>query len=117
MPGRPKTRRWWWPDDEEDFGVSHWPEGVTRSEEPGSFVAAFATLGYVVCEDSSLEAGFEKVAIYLSDGIPTHAARQLQDGAWTCKLGQGFDIRHTLEAIEGPAYGLASLILVRSEGR
>ena len=83
---------------------------------PGSFFAAFATLGYVACEDASLEAGFEKVAIYLSDGVPTHAARQLQDGAWTSKLGQGFDIRHTLEAIEGPAYGVVSLFLARPVG-
>jgi hypothetical protein len=108
--------RWWWPDDQDDFGISHWPEGVPRAEELDAFVAAFATLGYGVCEDGSLETGFEKVAIYSKDGLPTHAARQLPDGAWTSKLGQGFDIRHTLEAIEGPAYGLASHFLTRPGG-
>jgi hypothetical protein len=108
--------RWWWPDDEDDFGISHWPEGVTRSEELDAFAAAFATLGYEACEDASFEAGYEKVAFYVKDGFPTHAARQLPDGAWTSKLGQGFDIRHTLEAIEGPTYGLASRFLVRPVG-
>ena len=104
--------RWWWPDEE--LGISHWPEGITRSEDLDGFVSAFASLGYEACENADLEAGFEKIAIYVRDGLPTHAARQLPDGAWTSKLGQGFDIRHSLEAIEGSGYGLAFLFLVRS---
>jgi hypothetical protein len=109
--------RWWWPDDEDNLGLSHWPEGVPRSEDLEAFVAAFETLGYGPCEDGRLETGLEKVAIYSRDGVPTHAARQLPEGTWTSKLGQGFDIRHALKAIEGPAYGLASLFLARPIGR
>jgi hypothetical protein len=66
-----------------------------------------------------MEAGFEKIAIYVDgDGVPTHAARQLSDGAWTSKLGEWEDIRHlTLEAMEddglGLGYGKVSLILKR----
>jgi hypothetical protein len=106
--------RWWWPDAGDDLGISYWPDGAPRSEEPGCFVSAFVTLGHAICKDGSLEEGLEKVAIYHLDyGRPTHAARQLPDGAWTSKLGQGFDVSHTLEAIEGPAYGLATLFLAR----
>ncbi len=45
---------------------------------------------------------FEKIAIYVdTDGVPTHAARQLPDGSWTSKLGDWEDIQHqTLEALE-----------------
>src|ERR1700678_2852590 len=61
--------RWWWPDDEEAFGVSHWPEGVPRRESLDCFAAAFATIGYGPCGDAVLETGNEKVAIYTRDGI------------------------------------------------
>jgi|GEM_PF-3681614 len=54
---------------------------------------AFATLGYEVCDNVELEPGFEKIALYAgADGIPTHAARQLQAGPWTSKLGRMEDI-------------------------
>jgi len=56
--------------------------------------------------DGSFEEGFEKLAIYGSGLMYTHAARQLPDGRWTSKLGQHEDITHTTtEAIEGSDYG------------
>ena len=59
-----------------------------------------------MCSDSSLEAGYEKIAIYVKDGIPTHAARQLGDGRWTSKLGKYEDIEHdSLDALNGDGYG------------
>lgn len=49
---------------------------------------------------------FEKLALYGSAMMYTHAARQLPDGKWTSKLGQLEDITHTTtEAIEGGDYG------------
>lgn len=80
-----------------------------------SFLLAFATLGYETCATAELEAGFEKVALYVDEtGEPTHAARQVESGAWSSKIGEWEDIEHnTLRAMEGPAYGRAAQFLKR----
>ena len=61
----------------------------------------------------------KKIAIFgmkESDGSvsPTHAARQLESGEWTSKLGKDFeDIPHTtLDALNGPVYGSDDLLHV-----
>jgi hypothetical protein len=105
-----RTDQWWWPDR---FGAYYWPEAAPREETTESFVRAFETLGYARCLDGGVEAGHEKVALYVRDGKPTHAARQLPDGTWTSKLGRQIDIRHTLNALNGPAYGQIVVFLKR----
>ncbi len=103
------TDAWWWPSP-----GRFWPPGVPREETLAAFVAAFATLGYTPCPDSASEPGIEKVALYLQDQIPTHAARQLPSGAWSSKLGMHVDIEHTtLDVIAGGIYGNPALILGR----
>ena|SRR5437879_4664187 len=93
---------WWWPAEGPDI---HWPEGVPRMETVEAFWQLFESLGYVRCESGDLETGFEKVALYVKDRFPEHAARQLPDGRWTSKLGKQIDISHQLAGLEGPAYG------------
>ena len=85
------------------------------------FTAAYNSLGYMVCNDETYEDGVEKVAVYADDfGKPTHAARQLDAGFWTSKLGRGHDIRHSsLSALEGKpglgkGYGTVALIMARA---
>lgn len=104
--------RWWWPDSPEQF---FWPEGVPRQPTVAAFSEAFRRLGYEICQDASFETGVEKVAIFAHiDGRPTHAARQLDDGTWTSKLGQGVDIRHIeLDHVSGALYGNPVLFLQR----
>lgn len=104
--------RWWWPED--PFGVAYWPPGVARETTLAAFTSAYATLGYEPCDSPGLEEGFEKIALYVIGNNPTHAARQLPSGLWTSKLGPQEDIEHTLEAVEGPAYGRLALVLKRS---
>ena len=101
---------WWWPDA--SF-VAYWPESAPRVESLEAFISAFSTLGYQPCADGSFDALFEKVAIYLRNGRPTHAARQLADGTWTSKLGQWIDVSHTLSGLEGPEYGQVATFLTR----
>jgi hypothetical protein len=101
------SKRWWWPDLDE---VAYWPTPVPREETIEAFVDVYRTLGYVPCEDGQHEPGFEKVALYASEGTPTHAARQLADGRWSSKLGRSVDIAHTLD---GPVYGVIVLYLRR----
>lgn len=107
------TERWSWPDS--GYLYSYWPSGVDRGISCASFVAAFATLGYVSCEHEALEDGFEKVALYVNDSdVPTHMARQLEDGAWTSKLGNWYDIRHeAVDGVSGKSYGRVRTFLKR----
>ena len=68
--------------------------------------AAFISLGYEDCVDSSWEPGFEKVALYGSTQFYTHAARQLHGGKWTSKLGRDVDIEHDgPDDVAGGLYG------------
>ncbi len=96
----------------------HWP--ATRSLTIAAFYEAYATERYVPCDDGTLESGFEKIAIYVTlDGGPKHAARQLSNGKWTSKLGDGWDIEHdTVEdvsnGVQNEDYGLAVAFMKRS---
>jgi hypothetical protein len=58
---------------------------VAREETLAAFQAAFATVGFVVCQDESAEPGFEKIAIFGDADGPQHVARQLPTGRWTSK--------------------------------
>lgn len=104
------SSRWWWPDPEE---VAYWPASVERAETTASFVAAFSLLGYAVCPTSDLEPGLEKVALYLRNGRPTHAARQLRNGKWSSKFGRLEDVEHTLDSLAGGPYGEVGAVLSR----
>jgi hypothetical protein len=103
---------WWWPD--QGF-LCFWPRGVARKVTLKSFIEAFETMGYQVCDDSSLESSFEKVAIYVDDNNePTHAARQTRKGKWISKIGDFEDIEHeTLKALEDTDYGKVSQFMKR----
>jgi hypothetical protein len=108
--------RWWWPDP---MGIGYWPPSASRKVNIESFLAAFATLGFVVCEAPALEPGIEKIAIYgirdvTGSVVLTHAARQLESGAWTSKLGALEDISHeTTDAVCGPLYGTPCVTMSR----
>ncbi|MEO8455261.1 MAG: hypothetical protein ABI454_08875 [Sphingomicrobium sp.] len=78
-----------------------------------AYIAAFASRGYKRCKDGSLEEGVEKIAIYSLHGVPEHAARQLESGIWTSKLGDLDDISHTLEALEKVHYGDVAVFMAR----
>jgi hypothetical protein len=103
---------WWEPDP---LDLYFWPTNVPRRYTLDAYMQAFTTLGFVVCDCSDLEAGFEKVVIYAKpNGSPTHAARQLRTGAWTSKLGRAEDIEHeTMIALKGHQYGAPVLYLRR----
>lgn len=75
-------------------------------------MAAYQTIGYSECTEDALESGVEKIALFaLPDPdsgllIPTHAARQLESGSWSSKMGPLEDICHTTPADpRGPLYG------------
>ncbi|HYT94770.1 MAG TPA: hypothetical protein VEL76_38995 [Gemmataceae bacterium] len=102
---------WWWPDA---AGDDTWPADVARVETVAAFRDAFATLGYAVCDDDLLEAGYEKIAVFALLSLPKHAARQLPSGRWTSKLGLGEDIEHELHDLTGMVYGSVVLVMKRA---
>src|SRR5579863_1241862 len=80
--GEDDTEKW----DPDELSGRYWPDNVKRSLSVSSFIDLFKVEGgYEECEnnDASLEAGIEKIAIYVgSDSEVTHAARQLENGYW-----------------------------------
>lgn len=89
--------------DPNEWDGSTWPDNIPRECTLDSYIALYASLGYSICSDAALEDGFEKVALYKDfDGDPSHAARQLESGKWTSKLGDWEDIEHaTPNDLEG----------------
>lgn len=83
--------RWWWPDKAMDY---YWPPGIERKSTIENFIKAYETIGFQVCNSEIFEEGFEKIALYVKDGKPQHASRQLTKDVWTSKLGPSFDIIH-----------------------
>jgi hypothetical protein len=105
------SESWWWPDL---FHQYYWPPGIPRNESIDAFVALFESFGYEVCEKADHEKGFEKVAIYVgSNAKVTHAARQLDSGVWTSKLGSLEDIEHVFDGVSGSRYGSVAVIMRR----
>jgi hypothetical protein len=106
------SSRWWQPLP---LGGYYWPPEVQRAWTLDSYRLAYESLGYVPCPSGDVEAGYEKVAIYVdAQDVPTHAARQLPSGNWTSKLGQNIDIEHASPAgVEGSAYGRVALYMRR----
>jgi hypothetical protein len=107
-----RTDRWWEPDASLQF---FWPPGVPRQYTLIAYVAAYESEGFVVCPSDHFEIFSEKIVIYVvSNGVPKHAARQLDNGKWTSKLGPNIDIEHaTPEAVSGGHYGQPACFMRR----
>lgn len=101
----------WW-DPAEGY---MWPEGAPREYAKGALIAAYSALGFEICAGSQVEPGFDKVALYADGEEWTHAARQLEDGKWTSKLGRNEDIEHnTPEAVSDTQYGQVICFMKRA---
>lgn len=102
------SNKWMWPGNLD----AYWPSDVTAEDALTALIQVFVDNGYEECEDSRLESGFKKVAIFTREDGPQHAARQLESGRWTSKLGAWEDIEHdNLEALECKDYGKATVFL------
>ncbi len=107
----------WWESSEFPSPGYYWPDGAEHGERPDALKSCFEAIGYEVCDDGEPESGYTKVALYASpDGDWSHAARQIEGGEWTSKLGQNVDIRHrTPECVEGPVYGDTVMFMRRPD--
>lgn len=106
------TDLWWEPFVAPGY---FWPNGVDPDYQVQTLVRIFSLREFVECgRDSSLEPGFEKIAIYAEQDEGMHVARQLPNGTWTSKLGMNQDIMHkTAECIAGGDYEALYVVMKR----
>ncbi len=109
---------------DETYNCIAWAAGIDSAPwEPVSasghytttaLIDAMQSVGFVPCADGSLEDGVEKIAIYTDVHEYMHAARQLDSGKWTSKMGKGERIEHdTPQDLAGPAYGQVTAFMKR----
>lgn len=106
-----ESHRWWQPGEGFYWPTPADPDAMDLTD----LIAAFAAVGFIPCSSGEWESGVEKIALYAdSTGEYTHAARQLPDGKWTSKLGQGEDIEHhTPDDLAGGVYGNVAAFMQR----
>ncbi|HWZ96753.1 MAG TPA: hypothetical protein VN025_03260 [Candidatus Dormibacteraeota bacterium] len=101
---------WWDPGD----GYT-WPEGAPREYTREALISAYRAIGFEICAGNQLEPGFDKIALYADGDDWTHAARQLENGKWTSKLGRNEDIEHnTPDAVSDTQYGKVICFMKRT---
>lgn len=96
-----------------------WYDDVPPGRSIDALVGAYQKHhGFELCADGSLEAGFEKIAIYVDENDrPSHAAKQSPGGRWLSKAGGYEDFSHELHALEGRLeYGKVVVFLKRPHG-
>jgi hypothetical protein len=95
------------------MGFTYWPKKAPAETTVAAFQIAYESIGFQVCESREIEAGHDKVAIFVAHGEVKHAALSTNGAPWKSKLGDAEDIEHPLEAIGGKAYGRPFLFLKR----
>jgi len=104
------SSKWYEPDP---LGMYFWPESVPRMYSIGAYISLYEQLGFIECNNGSVEKQFEKIALFATGNQPTHAAKQLINGDWSSKLGINIDVSHTLSSMEGGIYGTVVQFLKR----
>ncbi len=103
------TDAWWEPIR----GAGYYrPELSPWDHRIESLVWVFEFFGFELCVSDEHEDGYEKVAIYGIGDYYEHAARMLQGGKWTSKLGTYKDIEHNdQKCLCGTSYGSVVKVL------
>jgi hypothetical protein len=107
-----RTDHWWEPDPYQYF---YWPPGVARQYTLQAYSDVYRVFGFEPCGSGRFEIASEKIVLFAtSGGVPQHAARQLESGRWTSKLGRDVDIEHTTpDMLSGNSYGQPVLFMQR----
>lgn len=114
-------RHWWQPWEGTILPSSqpqyYWPDNLPRNADLNTYVRFFEQNGFERTTNSSVEQGYEKIAIYERAGEFRHVARQKKNGRWSSKLGSLEDISHELIGLEGDhheySYGVVSVFMRR----
>ncbi|CZB17161.1 hypothetical protein FLM9_788 [Candidatus Synechococcus spongiarum] len=82
-----------------------------------SLKQVFLGLEFQPCNDSRMEGGYQKVALYEQEGSWMHAAVQMANGRWCSKMGRGPVIEHqSPQSLSGGIYGEPSTYMRRATG-
>ena len=92
------TSQWWECGENgplEEPGI-YWPPDALHSYDLDALISAYNTLGYEICEIQSPEPelGYQKVVLYKEGEQWRHAAKLLENGLWSSKLGDLEDVSH-----------------------
>jgi hypothetical protein len=109
-----RTDAWWEPSPD-----GYWPVGAPSAYTVDAYMQAYSTIGYEVTGSGDFEVRCERIVLFAeASGKPTHAARQLENGKWSSKLGQDVDIEHaTPLGVSGQLYGLPVVFMRRPRPR
>ena len=101
---------WMWTNEKS------WPyQKIPRDSGINGFRKLYELYGYVDCDTSDFEEGYDKIALYSKNGKATHACKQFSD-MWRSKLGPSVIIEHKLEWLCGDGedeYGNIEFIMKR----
>lgn len=105
----------WDPKEDAIEGLPfYWPGDLLKNDYSlDNYRMAFERHEFQCCDNDRYEEGFEKIALFLMDGLFSHAARQIGPELWTSKLGGNVDIQHYLYDLEGDQYGKVALFMKR----
>lgn len=65
------SNKWMWPG----YPDCYWPSDVAGVDELRTLIQLYLDAGYEECDNGQREDGFKKVAIYVNQEGPLHAAR------------------------------------------
>ena len=106
----------WWEPIPFPIPGYYWPRPPRRYDIQ-EYLDILESFGYSRCKSPDKEEGYQKVVIYVNDaGAFKHIARQEPSGQWTSKCGNGPDIMHELDGLEGSLYGKAKIFMKRRVG-
>ena len=93
-----------------DDVISYWVGNDVVTFE--SFDYFYNQHGYELCGniDIRYDPNYTKVALFIKNGIPTHASIQIDENWWESKIGVLGIIKHDLFEIEGGNYGQVEYI-------
>ncbi len=110
--------RWVEPTDEDIEGV-WWPKEAEVSYRPEALIQAFQAVGFVECDDTTVEDDYDKVILYkktiqiqrigkkepMDFEVWAHASRLVADSVELCKFGKSFDGEHSHNVLENVSAG------------
>ena len=84
----------------------HWWPPVHKGMNESDLIEAFRYFGFEECEmDDTIDANYDKVALYRDANGWTHAARVVGDGVYHSKFGASYDGIHSRGDVLQAQYG------------
>ena len=92
----------------------HWWPPIHKGRKESDLVEAFRFFGFEECGmDDSIDADYDKVALYGNADGWTHAARVVSDGIYHSKFGASYDGTHSRGDVLKSQYGVPFVIMRR----